>query len=82
MINRDNKELELAVKHGIRISKNIGDISALLNLKKAGVPNEVIKRVLFEPQKVRSTDLDENKQKIEVRIDLVVESTKIHKLAW
>lgn len=60
----------------------MGDISALLNLKKAGVPNEVIKRVLFEPQKVKSTDLEENKQTIEVRIDPVVESTKIHKFVW
>lgn len=58
MENRKNEFLTEVVKQGILISKNKGDISALLNLQKAGVPKHVINRVLLSYDKIRCTDLE------------------------
>ena len=69
MVNRNNKVIEKAVKEGIRISRDKGDAYAFLSLKKSNVPNEVIKRVLFEPHKIRSTDLNNLKQSGEIKLN-------------
>ena len=56
MQNRDNNLFEQIVNKGIITSKFEGMVSANKMLKAAGVPNSVIERVLFEPQKLRRTD--------------------------
>lgn len=56
MIIRRNILCGLAVKKGIAISKYKGNISAILMMSKAGVPKDVIHRVLLKPHKVRSSD--------------------------
>lgn len=56
MQNRNNKDIAAAVKNGISISRIKGDAYAFLSLKKSNVPNDVIKRIIFEPHKIRITD--------------------------
>ena len=57
MIERENKLLALATKRGIELSK-IHDLPSVCKLmEEAKLPDHVIDRVLYEPMKIRSTDL-------------------------
>ena len=69
MLNRNNKVIEEAVKEGIRISRFKGDAYAFLSLKKSNVPKEVILRVLFQPHKIRGSDLYNLEQPGEIKLN-------------
>jgi hypothetical protein len=56
MQNRSNNIFDHIVNKGIVISKFIGMVPANKMMKIAGIPDHIIERVLFEPQKLRSTD--------------------------
>ena len=56
MVNRNNKVTEEAIKEGIRISRIKGDAFAILSLRKSKIHDEVIKRIILEPHKIRSSD--------------------------
>ena len=58
MENRKNEFLTEFVKQSILFSRNSGDKSAILNLQKTGISKDVIKRLLFTPDKIRSSDLE------------------------
>ena len=47
---------DLAVKQGIKMSKNGQFVSATKMMSKTGLPLIVIERVLYEPHNVRSSD--------------------------
>ena len=57
MIARVNKLSEIATKQGIKISKNYSIASARRVMLNANLPKHAIERVLYEPHKIRSTDL-------------------------
>ncbi len=56
MQNRDNYLFDQIVNKGIATSKFKDKVSAKEMMKRAGIPDSIIERVLFEPQKIRSTD--------------------------
>lgn len=56
MQNRSNRIFDHIVNKGIIVSKLKGVEHASKMMKTAGIPNYIIERVLFEPQKVRSSD--------------------------
>jgi hypothetical protein len=56
MQNRSNSIFDHIVNKGIVISKFIGIAPANKMMKVAGIPDRIIERVLFEPQKLRSSD--------------------------
>ena len=56
MIERENKLSEIATKKGIKLSKIYSLASARRIMQQASLPNHVIERVLYEPNKIRSTD--------------------------
>ena len=56
MQNRSNSIFDHIVNKGIIISKFKGVVQASKMMKTAGVPDYIIERVLFEPQKLRSSD--------------------------
>ncbi|MEQ1599024.1 MAG: phage tail protein [Methylotenera sp.] len=56
MQNRSNSIFDHIVNKGIVISKLKGTVQANKMMKIAGIPDRIIERVLFEPQKLRSTD--------------------------
>lgn len=57
MIARVNKLSEIAIKQAIKISKKYSIASARRVMLNANLPKHVIERVLYEPNKIRSTDL-------------------------
>ena len=69
MQNRNNKDIAAAVKNGISISRIKGDAYAFLSLKKSNVPDKVILRVLFQPHKIRGSDLYNLEQPGEVKLN-------------
>ncbi len=56
MQNRSNSIFDQIVNKGIVISRFKGMVPANKMMKIAGIPDHIIERVLFEPQKLRSTD--------------------------
>lgn len=56
MQNRDNNLFDQIVNKGIATSKFEGKASANKMMKVAGIPNNIIERVLFEPLKLRRAD--------------------------
>lgn len=56
MQNRDNNLFDQIINKGIATSKFKGKVTAKEMMKSAGIPDQIIDRVLFEPQKVRKTD--------------------------
>lgn len=61
MIIRSNKILEEAVTMGIDLSLKNEFITATYMMKKAGVPQHVIVRVLYDQDKIRDADRNEIK---------------------
>lgn len=57
MIRRENKLSAIATKRGIKLSKIYSIASARKSMLQASLPNHVIERVLYDPLKIRSTDL-------------------------
>lgn len=57
MIERENKLSEIAIKNAIKLSKTYSLASARRVMQQANLPNHIIERVLYEPNKIRNTDL-------------------------
>lgn len=57
MLIRSNKTLEQIVTKGIELSLIEDDFSATSLMKTLGVPNQVIARVLYKQDQIRSCDL-------------------------
>ena len=57
MIKRENKLSETAIKNAIKLSKTHSFSSAQRVLQQANLPINIIERVLYEPNKIRHTDL-------------------------
>lgn len=56
MIERTNKNFELAAKKGVEMSRKRRFTTARKMLERAGLPISVIERVLYEPHNIRSSD--------------------------
>lgn len=56
MIKRKNKVFAKIIKKGIEMSRRNHNRSAGIMMTKAGIPYIIIDRVLFEHDKIRSTD--------------------------
>jgi hypothetical protein len=56
MQNRTNYIFDHIVNKGIIICKFRGIVQANKMMKTAGIPEHIIERILFEPQKIRSGD--------------------------
>ena len=57
MIQRENKLSETAVKNAIKLSKTCTLTSVRRVMQNANMPDHIIERVLYEPNKIRCTDL-------------------------
>ena len=58
MTMRKNQELEKVVKKGVEMSKDKHNLSAVKMMIEAGVSYVIVDRVLYQPHKLRSTDLN------------------------
>jgi len=56
MIERNNKIFEIAVKKGAEMSREKQYASAYKMMRKIGLSDFLIERVLYEPHNIRSTD--------------------------
>lgn len=59
MIIRSNKDSEIIVKAAINLAFNISYKSAAELMSDAGISEQIIDRILYDPNNVRKTDLDQ-----------------------
>ncbi len=56
MTMRKNEELEKVVKKGVEMFRDKHNLSAIKMMIEAGVSYVIVDRVLYQPNKLRSTD--------------------------
>ena len=59
MVIRKNKDSEIIVKAAINLAFNISYKSAAELMANAGISASIIDRILYDPNNVRKTDLDQ-----------------------
>ncbi|MES2500299.1 MAG: hypothetical protein V4570_07170 [Pseudomonadota bacterium] len=60
MVIRKNKDAEIIVKIAINLALNISYKSATQLMSDAGISEIIIERILYDPNNVRKTDLDQD----------------------